>query len=450
MGLAGSFVEMGGELIENLRLRIAVGAASMSAWAIRRLGRGAGNALPGRILLLLYPRLIGARTGTLDTAVVSGTNGKTTTTALLRATLGGEGVISNSDGSNMDFGVALALGRGLLGGAIGRTRAALEVDEAYVPSLAQELGPKVIALLNLSRDQLDRNSEVRQIAEKWRGALLGLPKTTVVANADDPLVVYGVEGCPQSVFVAGGMRWRWDAIACPKCERQISYAPSGWSCECGFARPQTLWSLDKGNEVTRDGSVLGRLELRIPGEFNARNALFALAATEIMEGTPFDPSRFSRAVTQLGSVGGVGGRFGRFRTSPQATEDIFLMLAKNPAGWQEMLSLFAEQAAVAPLVLGLNAQIADGRDTSWIWDVDFEELVDWGPGVIVTGERCLDMAVRLASAGVVVHSEPSQIKAVQLALEKGSPVTYLGNYTAFQQLRKVLYPVVEILETRLA
>lgn len=421
----------------SITLRFASAASAAVAATIRLSGRGGGNALPGRVLLALAPTAIAQLSEGRRIALVSGTNGKTTTTALLKAALGGDAVLSNADGSNLDFGVALALSRG------SARLCALEVDESYLPSMAFATKPSVIALLNLSRDQLDRTSEVRRLARRWREMIDREDASVIVANADDPLVVFAAEEARRVVWVDGGLGWRWDAVGCPKCEARIEFTSDDWSCSCGFTRPTTTWSLVEGTpmRVVRRGEEIGAVTLGLPGEFNARNALVALATAECILGVPdgLDGDEIRGVIARLAGVGEVAGRYAHL-SKGGGSSGVELLLAKNPAGWQEMLHLISPDGSHAPgeggLVLALNAEIADGRDPSWIWDVPFEVLRG-SSRVYATGLRARDLAVRLAYAGIEATLEPDQVAAVESATSEG-PTTYLGNYTAFQSLRRQL------------
>ncbi len=197
----------------TLRARVALVSMRLVAWLSRSTGRGAGSIIGGRVALVISQGLIGALARGLEIAVGSGTNGKTTTTRLLVEALGGADEVATSPaGSNMHAGIVTALGR--------RTRfsrAVLEVDEGYLPQIIAELDPAVVVLLNLSRDQLDRVGEVRMIANRWREAL-GHSSGAVVANADDPLVVYAASSAARVYWVGMGNPWRLDAYHCPNCD----------------------------------------------------------------------------------------------------------------------------------------------------------------------------------------------------------------------------------------
>ena len=333
-------------------------------------------------------------------ALVSGTNGKTTTTALLRAGLEATGVVvaSNATGSNMPAGHVAALV-----GARDAALACLEVDEAYL-------------------GQLDRMSEVRMLAERWRTALDGAG-ATVVANADDPLIVHAAGTASSVVWVAGGLEWRDDAGACPSCLGAVHFDEEGpgWSCgSCGLKRPDPDWTLDSSVAVGPEGRT--ELVLRLPGAFNLRNAVMALAASSTMG----IPSRSAAA-----AIAGVADVAGRFVDRHVGGTPVRLMLAKNPAGWSALLDTVAEDEGA--VVVSINARTADGADPSWLFDVDFSVLA--GRRVVATGDRWRDLSVRLKYAGVPHEVEEVPSAAVALAeVEHGGRVDVIGNYTAFRDL----------------
>ena len=352
-------------------------------------------------------------------ALVSGTNGKTTTTALLRAGLEATGVVvaSNATGSNMPAGHVAALV-----GARDAALACLEVDEAYLGQVVDATQPEVVVLLNLSRDQLDRMSEVRMLAERWRTALDGAG-ATVVANADDPLIVHAAGTASSVVWVAGGLEWRDDAGACPSCLGAVHFDEEGpgWSCgSCGLKRPDPDWTLDSSVAVGPEGRT--ELVLRLPGAFNLRNAVMALAASSTMG----IPSRSAAA-----AMAGVADVAGRFVDRHVGGTPVRLMLAKNPAGWSALLDTVAEDEGA--VVVSINARTADGADPSWLFDVDFSVLA--GRRVVATGDRWRDLSVRLKYAGVPHEVEEVPSAAVALAeVEHGGRVDVIGNYTAFRDL----------------
>jgi len=393
-----------------LRARAALLTMHLAAGLSRGTGRGDGSIIGGRAALIIYPELIAALAKGLEIAVISGTNGKTTTTRLLVEALGGTDEVATSPtGSNMHAGIVTALGRR------GRfTRAVLEVDEGYLPQIIGEMNPEVVVLLNLSRDQLDRVAEVRMIANHWRAAL-GDATGAIVANADDPLVVF--------YWVGMGSPWRLDAYHCPNCSGRITYDENGWSCTCGFARPKRIPEIDDDVLTLEDGTRV-TLDTQLPGAFNRSNLGAAAIAARCFGISP------KEAVQKMSRVKEVAGRFARVHIGDSEAR---LLLAKNPAGWSSLLELARDEDSA--VLIAINSRIADGFDPSWLFDVPFEQLR--GKRVVACGERRFDLAVRLRHAGVD-HAIGS-IAAIDSLIEFGAPtVDVIANYTAFQDLRRDL------------
>jgi UDP-N-acetylmuramyl tripeptide synthase len=402
------------------RLAVAVGAAV--AGLSRRLGRGRGSVIGGRALLALDPRALARLAAGRPVALVSGTNGKTTTTTLLAEALGGGGVVAtNAEGANLPPGLASAMAAAPPG-----RPAVLEVDEAWLARVVDATGPRVVSLLNLSRDQLDRNNEVRTLAGAWRRALAGRPGLTVVANADDPLVAWGAAAATDVRWVGAGQPWTDDAGGCPGCGGRIVFDPSGptgWACaDCELRRPGLDVRLDASALTWADGTSV-RLDLALPGRANRANAAMALTAAWVLGADRRDAA---------GRLAGLSEVAGRYATVCVGGCRARLLLAKNPAGWLEVFDLL--RPAPLPVVVAVNARVADGRDPSWLWDVPFERLE--GRPVVATGERSRDLAVRLRYADLDYRREPDLVAALAAA---GAPeVDVVANYTSFQQLRSAL------------
>ena len=217
----------------SVRARLASAATRAVNAASRRLGRGQGTVAGGRAGLRLDPKLLEHLSAGRQVALVTGTNGKTTTTRLLTVALAatGDAVVSNETGSNMPPGHVAALAGSHADHAV------LEVDEVYLPRVLTATGAVVVVLLNLSRDQLDRTNEVRMVAGRWRAALAAAPHTHVVANADDPLVAWGAGVARDVHWVGAGLRWQLDAVGCPACEGRIEFGEGSWSCSGVRLRP---------------------------------------------------------------------------------------------------------------------------------------------------------------------------------------------------------------------
>jgi CobQ-like glutamine amidotransferase family enzyme/UDP-N-acetylmuramyl tripeptide synthase len=385
----------------------------------RRLGAGSGSTIGGRVGLALDPSLLGRLAVGRQIALVSGTNGKTTTTRLLAESLGGSAAVATSQaGANMPAGLVAALAAAAPGAP-----GVLEVDEGYLAEVTQSVAPRVIVALNLSRDQLDRVGEVRMTASLWR-EVFATTAATVVANCDDPLIAFAAGAASDVVWVAAGGLWRSDAYHCPNCDDRIDFAPDetgGWHCRCGNRRPEPAVVL--GDASLEIGGRVLPFGLALPGRFNRANAAMAAAAAAVLG---VDPAAALRAMSGVEEVAG------RFAAARLDGREVRLLLAKNPAGWTELVELIASTSH--PVVVAINARDADGHDPSWLWDVPFERLA--GRLVVATGERRHDLAVRLRHAGLehlVVEEQPDAIRAAGTGA-----VEYVGNYTAFQQLRQAL------------
>jgi UDP-N-acetylmuramyl tripeptide synthase len=393
-----------------------------AATVSRLAGRGDGSVIGGVISLRLAPDLVSLLAEGRDVVLVTGTNGKTTTTKLITAALAplGTEIASNIHGANMEAGLASALSR-----APDARVAVLETDEKYIPAMVEATRPKVVALLNLSRDQMDRAAEIWLLARRWREALGNAPGCRVVANADDPLVAWAASSAQQVTWVSAGQKWREDSWCCPRCGAHLLRNGEDWACkECGHRRPPVTWVLDDDNVVDPTG-VSTRLNLALPGRANRSNAVIALAVAEAFRVHP------AQALAELRRVTSVAGRYTQVQRRGCS---IRLLLAKNPAGWLEALDVMAP--APVPILLAVNAQGPDGRDTSWLWDVDFRRLR--GRAVMVGGERGTDLAVRLEADEVPFRIVADIDEAVDAALTVAPNLEVLANYTAFQQYRVAL------------
>jgi lipid II isoglutaminyl synthase (glutamine-hydrolysing) len=386
------------------RSRVAVAAVRAVNAASRLARTGAGTVAGGRAGLAIDPGLLARLAAGRDAVVVTGTNGKTTTTAFVAAGWGGA-VATNATGANMPPGMVAALA------GERAARAALESDEAWLAEVVARVRPRVVVLLNLSRDQLDRATEVRRLAERWRECLADAG-AVVVANANDPLVVFAAEGAPDVRYCDVPTYWLGDAASCPKCTRPIAYSADGWSCECGFARPRDVHAA-LGTRL-RVGAAEVDLALGVPGTFNRANAALAVVALAEVGVAP------AESAARIGAVTEVAGRFARRRWRGR---ELRLVLAKNPAG---VAAVLADGPPAGDVWVAINDEVVDGRDPSWLYDAPFDRLA--GRTVSCLGSRRLDLAARLDYGGVdafVVDDEAT--------LAGGGPATLIANYTAFTQ-----------------
>lgn len=451
--------------------RVAATLAGKAALQLsRRLRMGGGTTLPGVVARRLAPNLLRDLSASLPQGVVlvTGTNGKTTTARMLSSILEGHGlrVLHNRAGANLLSGLtASAVAGADLFGRLKADIAIFETDEAMVSAAIEETCPRVVLVLNLFRDQLDRYGEVDTIAKRWRAAFAKLPpSSTVVLNADDPgigslgeglacrVVYYGLQDISHGL---GAARHTADSAFCRRCGTALDYAPNFYGhighyrCpKCGLARPEPQVRLER---LALHGAGPSRLvivapstaldvDLPIPGLYNALNAL---AATAAMLELHVPPARIRAALE------GFTAAFGRIERFQAAGRDVLMALIKNPVGASETIRMITGEpdgsgAPQLQLLIIINDKIADGTDVSWLWDADFERLAGRVGHVIVAGTRAWDMAVRLKYAGIApdsIEAIPKIDAALDRALAYGvahEPLYFLPTYTAMLELREEL------------
>jgi lipid II isoglutaminyl synthase (glutamine-hydrolysing) len=424
----------------------------------RRLGRTGGTTAPGRLLLRLSPGALRRMAGELDegSVLVSATNGKTTTAAMIAAGLErtGRQVVHNRAGSNMAWGVATALldadrSRGQLG--------LFEVDEAWLGSVAADVEPRLVLLANLFRDQLDRYGELELLADRWAEIVATLDRRAgFVLNADDPLVAdLGRERQGVTYFGLGDdsqtlpeMQHAADSKHCRNCGHPYEYDAiylghmGRYHCpNCGRRRPDPDVVATRVELEGMSGSRLhletpaGRLDLHLPlpGLYNVYNAI-AAAATLLRLDVP---------LAQVGAaLEGFGGAFGRVETILVGGRQVSILLIKNPAGANEVLRTLTLEQGELDLWFALNDRIADGRDISWIWDADFEVLAGRVRRATCSGTRAEEMALRLKYAGIDAPIEVERDLGASLdravATATGERLFALPTYTALLELRDLL------------
>jgi UDP-N-acetylmuramyl tripeptide synthase len=440
-----------------VRLELEIAAARAAGGLSRLAGRGGGTTLPGKILATVDPGAVGALAGRLPlgSSLVSATNGKTTTAAIVAEILGDRlRLAHNRAGANLVSGVASAL--------LAQRDAELglfEVDEGAFPDVARRVRPHAVLLGNLFRDQLDRYGELELIAERWRGAVAELaPDAWVLANADDPLVADLVRGRKTALtfglddprVARERLPHAADSKYCVVCGTPYEYAAAyvghlgDWRCPgCGLARP----ALDVAARAVELEGLSGtsfdldtpqgtrRVELALPGLYNVYNAV-AGASLALVLGASLDEV--------ADGVGRFRAAFGRFERIQAGDRSVLLLLVKNPAGANEVVRTLVAGGPPRLVVVALNDDIADGRDVSWIWDVDFEPLLDGLERVVVAGSRAQELALRFKYGGL----DPKAIEvvpALEPALDRGLALTppgeelvVLPTYTAMLALRGIV------------
>ena len=434
-----------------LEIALARGVAALS----RGVGVGGGTTIPGKLLAELDRGAIDRLAARLfnGTAVLSATNGKTTATAMAAEILRPRHKLAhNAAGANLVSGVASAL---LSSG--GADLGLLEVDEAALPELVRRLRPRAVCLGNLFRDQLDRYGELELVAERWRGAVADLPEDAkLVYNADDPQLAAVSEAHPGSVaFGLDDPRLarpslQHDSKYCLRCGTPYEYAAAyvghlgDYRCpRCGHARPPLdlaarAIELDGLEGASFDLSAPAgttRVRIAVPGLYNVYNAL-AAASLALALGASLDEVRLG--------LERAGAAFGRFERIAVGDRRLLVLLIKNPAGANEAIRTLAAGGGPRLAVVALNDATADGKDVSWIWDVDFEPLLAGLSRVVVSGDRAAELALRFAYTGFsrrAIEVVPELEEALDRGLEltpAGGELVVLPTYTAMLGLRKIV------------
>ena len=413
----------------SLRAGLAVISGRAAGAISRRLHLGGGTSIVGVVAQRLYPDIVGHLAAQLEygSIIVSGTNGKTTTSGFISAIMSDAGirVWRNREGSNLMRGVASSLViRALPNGQLrrsGKAISVLEIDEAVLPQVTQIIAPRVLVLTNLFRDQLDRYGEVDSVIAYWKQALGRLPiETTLVLNADDPAVAalgesyagkvlyYGIEDLSLDISgVQNNERHQViDTRTCPRCGSEYQYDVRFYShmghyhCPRGDTqRPHPdvramqvqVDDFDRLRTVIELDNTQQEVVVPLPGLYNVYNALAAATAAHALS-VSWGP--ITSGIEQSKPA------FGRGERIQADGRTLRLLLAKNPTGFNEVLRTLFSDGSVRHVLFILNDNIADGRDISWIWDVDFERARHLMSTLVVAGTRALDLALRLKLAGI--------------------------------------------------
>jgi lipid II isoglutaminyl synthase (glutamine-hydrolysing) len=418
-------------------------------------GRGGGTTLPGKLLWKLDPGAIDLLAERLEqgSVLVSATNGKTTSAAMVAEILRPRTrVAHNSSGANLVSGIASTLLR-----ADGAQLGLFEVDEAALPEVARRIKPRALLLGNLFRDQLDRYGELELVAARWRDAVKALPHAELVVNGDDPQVgdlalghqarVFGVDD-PRLARPA--LQHAADSKYCLRCGTPYDYAAAyvghlgDYRCpKCGHARPELdvtareieLHGLEGAAFTLTAPEGSARIELALPGLYNVYNALGA-GSLALTLGASIEEV--------VAGLAGFSAAFGRFERIAVGDRGLLMLLVKNPAGANEAVRTLVEAPAHPVAVIALNDEIADGRDVSWIWDVDFEPLLAGLDRLVATGTRAAELGLRFAYGGLSrerIEIVPSLEAALDRGLEltpAGGELVVLPTYTAMLALRRVV------------
>jgi len=443
--------------LAGMRLELETTLARAAGRLSRVAGQGGGTTLPGKLLTAIDPGAIGklARRLAEGSAIISATNGKTTSAAMAAAILAPRFRLAhNAAGANLASGVASAL--------IAARDAELglfEVDEAALPDLAAELEPRVMCLGNLFRDQLDRYGELEIVADRWRVMVDALPREALlVVNADDPLLADLARGRPSSTTFGvddpaqrgATLQHAADSKYCVRCGTPYAYAAAyvghlgDYRCPaCGHSRPP----LDVAARAVEQHGIEGvsfdlcmpegnvRVRLQVPGLYNVYNAL---AAASLARGLGVSMEESAAGLERASAA------FGRFERIAIDGKSLVVLLVKNPAGANETLRTLMQGDGPSVAVVALNDGIADGRDVSWIWDVDFEPLAAQLERLVVSGDRAAELALRFSYGGLdetKIEIVPELDRALDRGLElieHGGELVFLPTYTAMLGLQRVI------------
>lgn len=433
----------------SIRSSFAEFAGRSSYWFLHTFMHG-GSSLPGKLTLKLDPNILQSFSKKYDLVIVTGTNGKTLTTALSVRVLREkyDQVLTNPTGSNMEQGIVTTFI--MAPRAKKKGLAVLEVDEANVPIVCRYITPKAFVFTNIFRDQMDRYGEIYTTYNKiLRGVKLA-PKATIIANGDEqlfhskdlpnPIIYYGFNHEHHEAFNAPA---NTDGLLCPKCQHILQYHMRTYAglgdyfCpHCGFKRPELTYSVTKIDKLTPTNSTFEidghQYTIGIGGLYNIYNALAAYSLGRFMG---VAPEQIKHAFESDERV------FGRQEIINVDGKQVTIILVKNPVGLNQVLDMIETDPKPFSFAFLLNANYADGIDTSWIWDGDFEKLARHQiPQYMTGGERYKDITTRLTMAGIDnVWHEPDLTKVIDKIKQMPTEHVYiLATYTAMLQLRKLL------------
>lgn len=436
-----------------MKLNTALGllAGKTTQAILGQLGRG--TTLPGKIALQFDKHILDSLAKDYEIVVITGTNGKTLTTALtvgiLEEAFGA--VTTNTSGANMLTGITATF-LSAKKNKHGKKIAVLEIDEASLAKVTEFIKPSLIVFTNIFRDQMDRYGEIYTTYQMIVDGATKAPGATVLANGDSPIFhstklvnpvrYYGFATEEHAPELA---HYNTEGVLCPHCHHILQYKMNtyanlgNYTClSCGFARPDLDYKLTELKEITHVSStfVIDRQEykINIGGLYNIYNALAAVSVAEFLGVSPeiikagFDKSK---AV------------FGRQETFKLGDKDCTLVLIKNPVGATQALEMIQLAPYEFNLAVLLNANYADGIDTSWIWDADFERINQMPiPHVFAGGVRASEIARRLRVAGAepkYMSQDQSIAKILDMIESHDTKHTYiLATYTAMLELRDLL------------
>ena len=441
----------------NLRLSFSILVGKL-AIKLTNLFHFGGTSFPGKLAISIYPNILSSLSRNLDSIIlITGTNGKTTTARIISSILNEAGMtyVHNRAGANLPRGIATSLIKeSTISGRLERDVGVFEIDEAHIRSLVEDIKPQIIIVTNLFRDQLDRYGEVDKLVKNFRDIAISDKEVCFILNADDPLVssiTYQLENKTLYFGIDAPDEYSHSGIAdiksCPFCDTTLVYekhytAHQGiFKCpSCGFKRPKpdiVATDIESGLDgssfnVSLEGHKVP-IKTQLPGIYNVYNILAGIICGFILD-IPIEHI--------LNGVSNIRAVFGRGERIVFNEKRVYILLAKNPAGFNEVLKMFIGIKAPT-IVIAINDKIQDGRDISWLWDVNFEILKDNSHLIIASGRRAYDMALRLKYGGFdpkKFYIEEDPLKALYKALDSSQDksVYIIPTYTAMLELRRKL------------
>jgi UDP-N-acetylmuramyl tripeptide synthase len=453
--------------INLIRCRIAVIAAKAAIFLLR-LARSGGTTLPGKLAIKLHPGILSELSRKYRIFMITGTNGKTTTSGIIAQILKENNIsyVANKSGANLLSGIATCLISDVRINMTPRSNTALlEVDEAAFRVSTESIKPAAVVVTNFFRDQLDRYGELYGTLKAVRDGISHIPDTTLILNADDslcaslgrnvpnPVIYYGLDEQAIQTAQDEDTALNYDAAFCLYCKTKYQYKSRFYghlghylcSC-CGYGRPEALVRIEKITALSGDFSTVvfntpsGKFsaQINLPGLYNVYNALAGAAFAETLG--------FTHKKT-ADALSGFESSFGRMESISLGDRTIQVILIKNPVGFSQVINflLTVENAAVISFLI--NDRLADGTDVSWLWDVELEVLTDMQDRVskfFVSGTRADDMAVRLKYAGVysdriaIENDKDAMLDTALNSLKSGETLYILPTYTAMLDIRKIL------------
>lgn len=441
----------------KIRTFFAVISCKLTRFILRVTGRGGTN-LPGKVAVKLYPELLGQLSKNVTTIIVTGTNGKTTTSRMIEECLKDKGLsyFSNKSGANLLTGITAEFANNST--AFGKNKyeyALIECDEAAFKMVSKFVDAKYVVVTNVFRDQLDRFGDVGVTLKSIAIGIGNSPNAIVCLNADDSLSVSLAEGINNKIVYYGVeteiYKQRVDELSdaryCIKCQHEyvydyITYGHlGGYHCpNCGYCKPKTEIFVSKvlssdENKSEVELNINGKdykTAINLPGGYNIYNGVATAAVASSMG---------IETEIIVESLGKFGGGFGRMEKFTISGTDIRMILIKNPAGCNQVLNFLSNNQTPSLFVVALNDRLADGTDISWIWDVDFEKLTNMDnklTKIIVSGVRAQDMAVRFKYAGVPmdkIEVVTDYGELINKMVDQDAPVYIMPTYTALMELR---------------